>query len=486
MSQTGILETDAYKFSMAQAGWPLRQETFHYAHRRGGPQVLAVDVGAWVRELLPTVLPGELDWLADFDYEPGPASQAALETTHIRVDGLPIGAVFHDREPVFSVTGPSALVSWLEPSLLLLNYRIQVASLALSDPEGLAAEVAVVCCDEQAELIRQTLDNIGIHAPAIRVATAEYGDRVLETARQLVAVVEDAGRIFEVGMRSATCREQHRIALRACREAGITKTSNVHLAHELGMTPVGTMGHEHVQRFASDRAAFLAMVERRPGRASFLLDTFDTLGSGIPTALDIIAAQPERGHSIRYDSGDKQAQYRAANARANALGIRPTHILEDGFDLAMTRVFEQLRVELGVPPELQLYGYGGFLVAGPAPGGLTRNRVSAVWKLSQTGTQATMKFADADSGAKTSLPGEPVLFRGFNQATTIVGQRGEAVPPGTELVTRLDLRGEQPVPDWSVVKADLAAARSRPASLRHSAETKRLVTALTATREASS
>ena len=35
-----LLATDGYKFSMAEAGWPLRTETFYYSHRKGGPQVL--------------------------------------------------------------------------------------------------------------------------------------------------------------------------------------------------------------------------------------------------------------------------------------------------------------------------------------------------------------------------------------------------------------------------------------------------------------
>ena len=33
---TSLIHTDGYKFSMAEAGWPLRRETFYYCHRRGG------------------------------------------------------------------------------------------------------------------------------------------------------------------------------------------------------------------------------------------------------------------------------------------------------------------------------------------------------------------------------------------------------------------------------------------------------------------
>jgi hypothetical protein len=80
-------------------------------------------------------------------------------------------------------------------------------------------------------------------------------------------------------------------------------------------------------------------------------------------------------------------------------------ILEDGWDLGLTQRFEALREEVGWTPEEQFYGYGGHLVAATAPGTLTRDRVAAVWKLSQTGATPTMKFADDANRGKESLPG---------------------------------------------------------------------------------
>ncbi|HEY7541919.1 MAG TPA: hypothetical protein VIF11_17375 [Methylomirabilota bacterium] len=82
-------------------------------------------------------------------------------------------------------------------------------------------------------------------------------------------------------------------------------------------------------------------------------------------------------------------------------------ILEDGWDLGLTQRFEALREEVGWTPEEQFYGYGGHLVAATAPGTLTRDRVAAVWKLSQTGATPTMKFADDANRGNESLPGRP-------------------------------------------------------------------------------
>jgi len=237
--------------------------------------------------------------------------------------------------------------------------------------------------------------------------------------------VGDESRIFEVGMRAAVCRDQHCIALRACRDAGIVATSNVELARELGMRPVGTMGHEHVQRYGSDQAAFEAMRAALPGPVSYLLDTFSTVDSGIPCAFRLLAGTG-RPDSVRFDSGDKETQYAVAVREAKARGIRPRFILEDGFTLGMTRHFEALRESARIPPADQFYGYGGYLVNAPWEA-LTRDRVSAVWKLSQSGPQATMKFGDAAEAGKRSLPGRPVLWEvhGAAGSRRVIAQDGE-------------------------------------------------------------
>jgi nicotinic acid phosphoribosyltransferase len=426
-----ILTTDGYKFSMAAAGWPLRRETFYYTHRQGGPHLLPFDMAERVKALLPTLtdaLEGELAWLEAQGYRMGGAWKQAL-TQQVEVCALPRGSWFFDREPAFSVTGPSALVSWLEPLIIQLHYPIQVATLARLHPDQLASAVAHITCQQQAQLVTETLDAVGVAAPTMQISPGVYREAVTERLQALVDVVGDPSRIFEVGMRAATCTAQHRLALEACRDVGIRATSNGQLAQELGLDLVGTMGHEHVQRYRSDPQAFRAMRERHPGPTSFLLDTFSTLDSGLPAAFELIAEDPSRGDSIRYDSGDKEGQYLYATVRAKALGIQPRHVLEDGFDLETTTRFEALRDFTGLAPENQIYGYGGHIVRSPS-NPLTRDRVQAVYKLAQTGPWATMKWGDELGGGKESIPGQPILYRRYNTDGTwtgVVAQAGEKI-----------------------------------------------------------
>jgi nicotinic acid phosphoribosyltransferase len=462
----GFLATDGYKFSMAEAGWPLRVETFYYAHRKGGPAIVPFDIRAEISRLLPEARPEDFAYLASHEYEMGIGFKtAATQRDLVKVHALPQGAWFLPREPVFSVTGPSALASWLEPLALQLHYRIQVATLALTDPAALERTVGTVTCDEQRDLVLSTLHAVGVSPPTIAVDSEGYFARVKASAAELVGIVGDASRIFEVGLRSATCMPQHLIALEACKAAGVTRTSNVEGASRLGMVPVGTMGHEHVQRFGSDEMAFRAMRDRRPGRSSYLLDTFDTIHSGIPAAFRLMEEDRRRGDSIRYDSGDKEKQYRFAAAEAKRRGLRPVQILEDGFDAPLTRRFEELRREVGLMPEEQFYGYGGHLVAVTSGSPLSRDRVAAVYKLSETARWPTMKFGDDAGAGKESVPGKPIVLRRRtgDGPMGIIGQHGETPPPG--YVTLTDSGEEAPRPAGGTVEPS-AETREMIANLR--------------------
>jgi hypothetical protein len=124
--------------------------------------VLPVDVPAFLRSLLPRPADDGYRYLAEHSYEMGAGFKAAIvQTDAVEIRALPRGVVFYDREPVFTVTGPSALVSWLEPLVLMLHYRIQVASRA--------EEIRVVTCERHRELVRETLDAVSLPAPAIKV-----------------------------------------------------------------------------------------------------------------------------------------------------------------------------------------------------------------------------------------------------------------------------------------------------------------------------
>ena len=91
---------------------------------------------------------------------------------------------------------------------------------------------------------------------------------------------------------------------------------------------------------------------------------------------------------------------------------------------------EDLTSREQIPPARRLYGLGGFVVGRAAPTDLTRDRVSAVYKLCRSGPRPVMKFS---APGKMSLPGEPVIFRRTEGPGPVglIGQAGETPPGGT-------------------------------------------------------
>jgi nicotinate phosphoribosyltransferase len=432
MTDPSVLATDAYKFSMAQAGFPLRRETFYLSFRFGGFHCVPFDLAERTRALVAGLRSTMEDeaFAREHGYGLTDAMKAALaQADALEIEAVPAGAWVYEREPILTVTGPSFLVSWLEPMLLWLNHPIQLAT-ALKQPGPRPEGILHATCQEHAAIIDAVAEAVGLagRVKAVREDEA-YREGVRARARALVrAVGGDASRIFEVGMRSAVCMEQHRIALQVCQQEGITLTSNVGLARELGMTPVGTMGHEHVQRWGADLPAFRAMRDMRITAPSYLLDTFDTMGSGIKAAVQVMRERPHPC-AIRYDSGNKYIQYLHASELLRESRLQPAHVLEDSLDEVATEHFERLREFTGWPAERQVYGFGGFLVARPMSCPLTRDRVSAVYKLSETAGEPRMKFGNEASAGKRSVPGRPVVWRRLrgDGPIGIIGQAGETV-----------------------------------------------------------
>jgi nicotinic acid phosphoribosyltransferase len=473
---------------MGEAGFPLRTETFYYTHRRGGYygwHFMPIDAEKYVKGLLPDShmqLDEDYKFLEENSYTVGAAYRKAFSLTDtVTVSAIPEGSWFYNREPAFSATGPSAVSSWLEPTTLMLNFVVQVATQAKTNtlPQKMFAT-----CEEEKELILSTCALVGRKAPEVEVLSDEFYQDILAKAKALVdAVGGNPDRIFEVGMRAVSCMEQHRIALSAIKEAGIMRTSNVYLAKELGMIPVGTMGHEHIQRFGNDYQAFITMRDRSPGFISYLPDTFDSIRSGIPAALRAIQERPDRNAGIRFDSEDRiKNHYFYTITECIRLGLLPQLILESGWNLQKTLEFERYREMMRWSPDRQSYGFGGYLVE-PAWAIFRRDAVAAVWKLTQSGDMATMKFGDEAESSKQSAPGLPVAYRPYPMHSTIgipvgiIGQKGEVIENHYCLSDRESLRGGFE-PDFK------SAAMGAHIPPRYSPATQALVDACKANRQA--
>ena len=91
--------------------------------------------------------------------------------------------------------------------------------------------------------------------------------------------------------------------------AGCIGTSNVIAADMLNMKAMGTMAHSWVESFSSELESFIAYADVYPNNCLLLVDTIDTLRSGVPNAIRTFNYMKEKGMNInnigiRIDSGD--------------------------------------------------------------------------------------------------------------------------------------------------------------------------------------
>ena len=91
--------------------------------------------------------------------------------------------------------------------------------------------------------------------------------------------------------------------------AGCSGTSNVHAANMLNMKALGTMAHSWIESFDTEYEAFLEFAKIYPDNCILLVDTYDTLRSGIPNAIKTFNYMKENNIptdkiGIRIDSGD--------------------------------------------------------------------------------------------------------------------------------------------------------------------------------------
>ncbi|MCL2396620.1 MAG: nicotinate phosphoribosyltransferase [Defluviitaleaceae bacterium] len=173
------------------------------------------------------------------------------------IDAIPEGTVVFPGEPLVVVTAPIIEAQLIETAMLnIINHQCLIAT------------------------------------KAARVCHAAKGDAVLE-----------------FGLRRAQGPDAGIYGARAAMIGGCAATSNV-LAGQMFDLPIrGTHAHSWIMSFSDELAAFRAYAAAFPTRCTLLVDTYDTLGSGVPNAIRIFDEMRRAGtelinHGIRLDSGD--------------------------------------------------------------------------------------------------------------------------------------------------------------------------------------
>jgi len=388
----GALFTDQYQLAMAQvyftSGLHERRARFDYSFR-SYPDYGRHQAGYCVFSGLSDLL----EWMAATRFTAGDIDllrsqrtsanaprfgdeflawlEAAGQFAAVEMEATPEGRVVHPYAPVVTVTGPLAIAQLLETSLLNhLNYATLIAT------------------------------------KSSRVAEATRGGTVLEFGMR-----RGPGFGANAGGRSALV-------------GGASFTSNVGLSHSLGLDPKGTHAHSMVQLFMAtgggELEAFRAFAAQFPDDCILLVDTIDTLESGVPNAITVFRELERAGHTprgIRLDSGDL-AHLAVRSARMlNDAGFPDTAIvLSSNLDeLAIWQILSQIEEEApryGVDPPTVLkrlaYGVGTRLLTSHG-----HSALDGVYKLvavdSDGGWLPAIKVSE--DRAKVPIPGRKRLWR---------------------------------------------------------------------------
>jgi nicotinate phosphoribosyltransferase len=197
------------------------------------------------------------------------------------------------------------------------------------------------------------------------------------------------------------------LASRAAVIGGFDSTSNVEAARLFNLEPAGTMAHSFIESHGNELQAFIKFVESNPGRAVLLVDTYDTLRSGVPNAIKAAKELEKRGlklQGIRLDSGDLAYLSKKARAMLNEAGLSQVKIVAS--NLLDEQVIRSL-IEQGAP--IDLFGVGTKLVTGVPDAAL-----DGVYKLAAFDGQPRMKLSD--NITKTTLPGRKQVARFRDEA----------------------------------------------------------------------
>lgn len=210
--------------------------------------------------------------------------------------------------------------------------------------------------------------------------------------------------LIDFGMR----RAQGFAAIQASRAAvigGVNSTSNVYSAYLYGLTSSGTQAHSWIQSYDDELTAFRKFAWAFPKNCVLLVDTSDTLKSGVPNAIKVakeLEGKGEKLSAVRLDSGDLAYLSKKTREMLDKAGLNYVKIVASN---QLDEYLIKSLIEQGAP--IDSFGVGTSLITGQKDAAL-----DGVYKLSTIDGKPSLKISeDID---KVTLPGIKKIYRYMN------------------------------------------------------------------------
>lgn len=264
--------------------------------------------------------------------------------------------------------------------------------------------VKVIAPIMQAQLVETALLNIINHQSLIATKT----ERIVYAAK--------GDGVMEFGLRRAQGPDAGIYGARAAMIAGCIGTSNVLTGKMFDVPVKGTHAHSWIMSFPDELTAFRTYAKLYPTACILLVDTYDTLNSGIPNAIKVFTEMREAGipltfYGIRLDSGDLAYLSKKAKKMLDDAGF-PDAVISASNDLDETLI-TSLKLQGAT---INSWGVGTNLITSkdcPSFGG--------VYKLAAIQDKNTGRFIPkiklSENAEKITNPGNKTIQRIYDKNT---------------------------------------------------------------------
>lgn len=249
----------------------------------------------------------------------------------------------------------------------------------------------------EAQLIETALLNIINH------------QTLIATKASRVVMAAQGGSVLEFGLRRAQGPDAGIYGARAAIIGGCSATSNVMTGQMFGIPIKGTHSHSWVMSFPDELSAFRAYADAFPDSCLLLVDTYNTLKSGVPNAITVFNELREKGYEpmgIRLDSGDLAYLSKKARKMLDEAGFHNAKIV------ASNDLDEELIWDLNAQgAKIDIFGVGTSLITSrgcPALGG--------VYKMSaeEIDGELVPRIKISENPGKITIPGYKKVVRIYN------------------------------------------------------------------------
>ena len=263
--------------------------------------------------------------------------------------------------------------------------------------------IKVVAPIMEAQLIETAILNIVNHQSLIATKAA-----------RVVYAAEGDG-IMEFGLRRAQGPDAGLYGARAAMIGGCIGTSNV-LAGQMFDVPVkGTHAHSWIMSFPDEYTAFKTYADLYPNACILLVDTYDTLKSGVPNAIRVFTEMREAGieltnYGIRLDSGDLAYLSKKARKMLDEAGFE-TAVISASNDLDEFLIHD-LKIQ---GAKITSWGVGTNLITSkdcPSFGGVYK-----LAAIQQPDGTFVSKIKLSENSEKITNPGNKTVYRIYDNET---------------------------------------------------------------------